>query len=112
MENPPWGRAYTQLRHSRAMEFLLPAGADARTLLGERLRRARRPRAQDSTAGFYDTFDGRLHADGVTLRHVDGRIALLDRASGDELASAEATAAPPAVHGRPARAVARAPRRR
>ena len=45
---------------------------------------ARRPQT------FYDTFDGRAVRRGLTLRHADGRLALLDRATGEELAAAEA----------------------
>ena len=37
-----------------------------------------------STTTFYDTFDGRLHAAGVTLRHAGGRLTLLDRATGED----------------------------
>jgi CHAD domain-containing protein len=50
-------------------------------------------RARTGTTTFYDTFDGRLYAEGVTLRQTDGRLVLLERESGDELASAPATAA-------------------
>ena len=53
----------------------------------------REGRARRGITTFYDTFDGRLYADGVTLRHTDGRLTLLDRETGDELASAPATAA-------------------
>ena len=74
------------------MEYLLPEGADARAVLGAHLD-VRAGRARDGDATFYDTFDGRLHAEGVTLRHAGGRLALLDRATGEELASAEAPAA-------------------
>ncbi len=74
------------------MEHLLPAGVDVRTLLGTDFD-LREGRARTATTTFYDTFDGRLYADGVTLRHTDGRLALVDRESGEELASAEATAA-------------------
>jgi CHAD domain-containing protein len=49
-------------------------------------------RARTGTTIFYDTFDGRLYANGVTLRHTDGRLGLLDRATGEELASAPAPA--------------------
>ena len=93
------------------MEHLLPAGADVRTLLGDDFD-VREGRARNGTTTFYDTFDGRLHADGVTLRHTDGRLALLDRETGDELASRRGDRRAPAVHGRPARAAARAARGR
>ena len=46
---------------------------------------------------FYDTFDGRLHAAGVTLRHQDGRLALLDvgaATDGAENAAVEIAARP------------------
>src|SRR3954451_12425130 len=64
---------------------LLPAGVDA-TRLAEHLQ-VRAGRARTSTATFYDTFDGRLHAGGVTLRHEGGTLALLDRATDEELAA-------------------------
>ena len=67
-----------------------PRAADARSPSTSTSARA----AHGRSTTFYDTFDGRLHGDGVTLRHADGRLALLDRATGDELAAAErATAA-------------------
>jgi CHAD domain-containing protein len=74
------------------MEYLLPAGVDARDVLGSRAD-VRADRARTSRAVFYDTFDGRLYAEGVTLRHLDGRLALLEKATGDELAGDAATAA-------------------
>jgi CHAD domain-containing protein len=73
---------------------LLPEGADlagARALLNEHVKvTAGRIRAGTST--FYDTFDGRLHGAGVTLRHAGGRYTLSDRATGETLATAEAPA--------------------
>src|SRR4051794_40161382 len=74
---------------------LLPEGSDleaARAKLAAHLTLRRGPGSRPP-ATFYDTFDGRLHAEGVTLQHAGGRLALLDRASGDELASADAKAA-------------------
>jgi CHAD domain-containing protein len=76
------------------MVHLLPEGAelaDARALLKEHLSvTAGRIRAGTST--FYDTFDGRLHGAGLTLRHNGGRYTLTDRATGDTLATAAAPA--------------------
>jgi len=43
---------------------------------------------------FYDTFDGRLHRAGVTLRHDAGRLVLVERTSDAERAAAE-LATPP-----------------
>ncbi|HET6547332.1 MAG TPA: CHAD domain-containing protein [Solirubrobacter sp.] len=85
------------------MEYLLPAGVE----LGAHLD-VRAGRARTGTVTFYDTFDGRLHAAGVSLRHAHGRLALLDRASGDALGTAEAPRAarllvadlPPALRAR------------
>ena len=77
------------------MHYLLPEGADlqlAYATLAEHLD-VRTGRARSVTTTFYDTFDGRLHGDGLTLRHADGRLVLIDRATGDELAAAEAGAA-------------------
>ena len=70
---------------------LLPSGSDI-AVLAERLD-VRASRATSSTTTFYDTFDGRLHADGVTLRHEGGTLALLDRATDEELATGPGTAA-------------------
>jgi CHAD domain-containing protein len=53
----------------------------------------REGRARNGTTVFYDTFDGRLYADGVTLRHADGRLVLVARKTGEELLAADATAA-------------------
>ena len=60
----------------------------ARAALGEHLD-VRTGRARVCSTTFYDTFDGRLHGAGLTLRHADARLALLDRASGEEVARAE-----------------------
>src|SRR4051812_40282759 len=76
------------------MVHLLPEGAelsDARALLKEHVAlTAGRIRAGTST--FYDTFDGRLHGGGVTLRHSGGKLTLTDRATGETLATADAPA--------------------
>lgn len=53
----------------------------------------REGRARTGITVFYDTFDGRLYAAGTTLRHTGGRLILVDRTSGEELASAPAAAA-------------------
>lgn len=74
------------------MPYLLPEAADlaeARALLDEHFElRAGRVRAGTST--YYDTFDGRLHGAGLTLRHTAGRLVLADRSTGETLASADA----------------------
>ena len=74
---------------------LLPEGSDldaARAALSEHLElRAGRIRA--ATATFYDTFDGRVYGEGLTVRHANGRLALIDRETGQEQAATEATAA-------------------
>src|SRR3954454_8743225 len=72
------------------MEFLLPEGVDARERLAAHLTVRRGPSTR-GTVTFYDTFDGRLHAEGLTLRHAGTRLALLDRETGEEVASAERT---------------------
>lgn len=74
------------------MELRLPENADARALLAAHLDVRPGPSTQ-GVITFYDTFDGRLHGAGFTLRHAQGQLTLLDRASGEELASAESTAA-------------------
>src|SRR4051794_18157928 len=79
-----------------AVIHLLPEGADldqARALLAAHLTLRPGP-ATRSTATYYDTFDGRLYEAGVTLRHAGGRLTLLDRASGEELAAGEGRVAP------------------
>ncbi len=74
---------------------LLPEGSgldDARAKLAAHLTVRPGPTTR-TTSTYYDTFDGRLHGEGVTLMHAGGRLALLDRATGDELASADGRAA-------------------
>ena len=41
-------------------------------------------RVRAGTTTFYDTFDGRLHGEGLTLRHRDATLILTDRATGDD----------------------------
>src|SRR6478735_7339719 len=74
------------------MELRLPENTDARQLLTAHFDVRPGP-ATRAVATFYDTFDGRLHGEGVTLRHKEGRLTLLDRETGEELAAAESTAA-------------------
>ncbi len=74
------------------MELRLPENTDARELLTAHFDVRPGP-ATRAVATFYDTFDGRLHGGGVTLRHKEGRLTLLDRETGEELAAAESTAA-------------------
>ncbi|MBE2317615.1 CHAD domain-containing protein [Solirubrobacter sp. CPCC 204708] len=74
---------------------MLPEGADlpsAKASLAEHLD-VRADRATSGTTTFYDTFDGRLHAAGLTLRHSGTELVLLDRETGATLASAAAPAA-------------------
>ena len=75
---------------------LLPEGSDlaaARAALSEHLE-VRAGRIRAATTTFYDTFDGRVRAEGLTVRHAGGRLALERRDTREVLASAEATAAP------------------
>ena len=75
----------------QVVTHLLPDGANldrARASLAEHLE-VRAGRARTSSATFYDTFDGRLHAEGLTLRFADGRLALADPATGAEIAAAD-----------------------
>jgi len=73
--------------------YLLPDGLDLDRALASHLDVQAEP-ARRSTLTFYDTFDGRLHAAGRTLRHGDGTLALLDRATGAEITRAPLAAAP------------------
>jgi CHAD domain-containing protein len=78
------------------MAHLLPEGADlnaARALIDEHVD-VTTGRIRAGTSTFYDTFDGRLHAAGVTLRHAGGRYTLTDRETGETLWSAAAPARP------------------
>src|SRR3954447_3883054 len=74
------------------MEFLLPDGVDGRELLAAQLDLRAGPVTR-TRATYYDTFDGRLRADGVSLRHAGGRLVLLDRETGEELAAGDGRAA-------------------
>ena len=79
------------------MPCLLPEGANlagARATLDEHLD-LQAGRTTAGTTTFYDTFDGRLHAAGVTLRHHGRRLTLSDRETGATLAEQPATSAPP-----------------
>ena len=71
-------------------EYLLPEGIDvpeARAALAAHLELdGGSARSADRT--YYDTFDGRLHADGLRLIHEDGRLLLRD-AAGNERAAAD-----------------------
>ena len=77
------------------IQYLLPEGLAAEAaaeLLASRLRvESGRVRAVDER--FYDTFDGRLHAEGLTLAHEDGRLKLVDGA-GVPRGAGERTAVP------------------
>jgi CHAD domain-containing protein len=74
--------------------YLLPDGLDLDRALAPHLDVRAEP-ARKAAWTFYDTFDGRLHAAGLILRHGDRRLALLERATGAERASAPAEQAPP-----------------
>jgi hypothetical protein len=78
------------------MSHLLPEGADLQSavaLLDAHLD-VRAGRARSVASTFYDSFDGRLHGDGLMLRHAEDRLALIDRATGETLVAAEAAVAP------------------
>ncbi len=78
--------------------YLLPAGAGlaaAQAALAAHLHlEAGAARSVDRT--FYDTFDGRLHAEGLTLAYEDGSLRLRD-GSGAELGAADFPRAPAAL---------------
>jgi CHAD domain-containing protein len=69
--------------------YLLPDGLDLDRALAPHLDVRAEP-ARATAWTFYDTFDGRLYAAGLILRHGDGRLTLLDRATGGERATAPA----------------------
>jgi CHAD domain-containing protein len=76
------------------MRYLLPDAANLETVradLDQHLT-VKAGRVRAGTGTFYDTFDGRLHDAGVTLRHAAGRLTLTDRATGEPLAGAPAPA--------------------
>ena len=57
------------------MSHLLPEGADqTRARRAEEHLDLRAGRARAGVTTFYDTFDGRLHAEGLVLRHADGAL--------------------------------------
>ena len=70
-------RCTKRLRLARVQcSFSFPEGADldsARATLKEHLD-VRGGRVRAGTTTFYDTFDGRLHGDGLTLRHRDATL--------------------------------------
>ena len=73
--------------------YLLPDGLGLDRALAQHLPIKAEP-ARTAELTFYDTFDGRLRAAGLTLRHRDGRLAIVDRETGGELASASLEPAP------------------
>jgi CHAD domain-containing protein len=73
--------------------YLLPDGLDLARALASHLDVKAEP-ARTTALTFYDTFDGRLHAAGLTLRHGDGRLSIVDRATGAETSGAPFDHAP------------------
>jgi CHAD domain-containing protein len=73
--------------------YLLPDGLDLGDALASHFEVHAAP-ARTARWTFYDTFDGRLHAAELILRHGDGELALLDRASGATTARAGVPDAP------------------
>jgi CHAD domain-containing protein len=75
---------------SDGIQYLLPAGT--RPAAAVELLAARLGVVVDAAAAtertFYDTFDGRLHADGLVLLHEDGRLKLADAVAYGERAGA------------------------
>jgi CHAD domain-containing protein len=77
-------------------QYLLPDGltpAAAAELLSQRLGAVSGGAARTART-FYDTFDGRLHARGLTLAHDAGRLSLRESVSATELAGAPAPERP------------------
>ena len=75
---------------------LLPEGSDlaaARAARSEHLD-LRAGRIRTATTTFYDTFDGRVRAEGLSIHQANGRLTLEHRDTREVLASAEASAAP------------------
>lgn len=64
-------------------EMTLQAAGDT---LSTRLTVNRRPEGETDRT-YYDTFDGLLHADGFSVVHEDGRLALIERDTGAERAA-------------------------
>ena len=73
--------------------YLLPDGLDLDRALASHLDVQAEP-ARTTALTFYDTFDGRLHAAGLTLRHGDGRLSVIDREAAAELVAAPLEDAP------------------
>jgi CHAD domain-containing protein len=73
--------------------YLLPDGLDLDRALASHLDVQAEP-ARSNTLTFYDTFDGRLHAAGLTLRHGDGTLAIVNRETSTETATAPVETAP------------------
>jgi CHAD domain-containing protein len=73
--------------------YLLPDGLDLDRALASHLDVQAGP-ARTTALTFYDTFDGRLHAAGLTLRRGDGRLSLIDREAAAEIAGAPFEDAP------------------
>jgi CHAD domain-containing protein len=73
-----------------ATEYLLPSGTDpaaASELLAAHLD-VQGDGTRSVLRTYYDTFDGRLHAAGLTLLHEDGRLALVERGESADLPEA------------------------
>jgi CHAD domain-containing protein len=64
-------------------QYVLPDGVEPGDALSADLR-IERGRARAATRTFYDTFDGRLHSEGLALMHADGRLALVDAVGYEE----------------------------
>jgi CHAD domain-containing protein len=79
--------------------YLLPDGLDLDRALASHLDVRAEP-ARSATLTFYDTFDGRLHAAGLTLRHDGGQLVLLERDSGAERAKGPLKPAPERLFAR------------
>ncbi|WP_051323804.1 CHAD domain-containing protein [Candidatus Solirubrobacter pratensis] len=79
--------------------YLLPDGLDLGDALASHFNLHAEP-ARTSRWTFYDTFDGRLHAAGLILRHGDRELVLLDRASGAETVRASVPDAPERLFAR------------
>ena len=73
--------------------YLLPEGLELDDALASHLSIQAEP-THVSQWTFYDTFDGRLHAAGLTLRHGDGQLAIVELATGSERAHAPLDRAP------------------
>jgi CHAD domain-containing protein len=78
---------------AQGAQYLLPDGLDLAEALGAELR-VERDRRRSAERTFYDTFDGRLHAEGLALLHTDGRLSLVDAVTYGERAGADLPDAP------------------